>query len=1130
MPALTLQHLDPLALFSMAPPVIVRRGKAYFNGGRVESINLDEPDTAICQVDGDSGEYTVTIGLGKGARRPRLTCDCPYAEDHDVCKHMVACVYELRQHLTELAEDQETDNEPKQPAWVPSVRGWVPPPGPARRPVPRLKPKAKAKPAPKPKPKDWRRQLAAAFADTYVAMRAYNPRPVVAAVILELEHYGGNRYGATDSDSKLESIQPVYVNATSWDRITVDKPTAPDQVNAWLATSSHWHPHIEPMHRPLDAGRCLNLDADAVAVLNTLTVAIHGRRSGEPNFADYLSLLSRADIPVFEGTRYPLRPQRPLRFRPRPVDLEVDLRESDGKAVLRLGISDGEEFRELPARCEVLCIRPLWLLAGESVVQIGNEEALPLVGAFPLEIPAAQVDEFRDRFADVIAAKVRFRGEPVTWRDVDTEPVPHLILRDQGRQSLDVELRFRYGEAEVTPDRDPREVETRNVPGTWEFARVRRQTEREEHFVRLVGATARHLKRAGTLYGEFELRTRSHPLEFLADDVPRLAQAGFVILGVDDLKVGRINRNTPVARVNITSGLDWFDLHTVVAFGDLEVSLAEIRRAAARGERFVKLADGSLGQIPAEWLEKYRRLWDLAETTKEGLRVRDCHLPLLDQLLEEQEAMTVPEELTRRRERLRSFDGITEQKLPAGFKGELRPYQKHGFDWLHFLESCGFGGVLADDMGLGKTVQMLAYLLSRHRGNEVRPATLLVVPRSLVLNWQLEARRFAPDLRILDHSGIGRHRGTATFDGWDIVLTTYGAMLRDIEDLRRYEFSHVVLDESQAIKNPRAKCAKAARLLRGRQRLVMTGTPVENSTFELWSQFAFVNPGLLGTQDYFRREFAAPIESRGDEAATALLRRLTHPFIMRRAKEQVAPELPPRTERIVYTEMGPAQRRLYAQTRDTYRADLLNLIERRGMNEARFQILEGLLRLRQIAIHPALVQRGYDGEAAKFEAMYGILETLGAERHKALVFSQFVETLKLVKSGLEERGIPYAYLDGRTRDRQARVDAFQADPELPIFLISLKAGGVGLNLTAADYVIHLDPWWNPAVEMQASDRAHRIGQTRPVIIYKLIARDTVEEKILELQERKRALVRNLITAEAGFLKSLTRDDVATLFG
>jgi non-specific serine/threonine protein kinase len=354
-------------------------------------------------------------------------------------------------------------------------------------------------------------------------------------------------------------------------------------------------------------------------------------------------------------------------------------------------------------------------------------------------------------------------------------------------------------------------------------------------------------------------------------------------------------------------------------------------------------------------------------------------------------------------------------------------------------------------------------------------------------------------------------------------------MLRDIEVLRGYTFSHIVLDESQAIKNPMAKSAKAARLLRGDQRLVMTGTPVENSTFELWSQFAFLNPGMLGSTEYFRRAFANPIEVDHDETVAAELRRLVHPFIMRRTKEQVAPELPPRTERIVYTELGTAQKKLYALTRERYRAELLGLIDGGGMNDARFLILEGLLRLRQVAIHPALMDKKYKGEAPKFEALLEILETLRAEGHKALIFSQFVEMLKLVRAELDRLGIKYAYLDGKTRDRQAAVDTFQNTAEIPFFLISLKAGGVGLNLTAADYVIHLDPWWNPAVEMQASDRAHRIGQDKPVFVYKIIARGTVEEKILELQERKRALVRSVIATEEGFLKSLTREDVSRLF-
>jgi non-specific serine/threonine protein kinase len=309
----------------------------------------------------------------------------------------------------------------------------------------------------------------------------------------------------------------------------------------------------------------------------------------------------------------------------------------------------------------------------------------------------------------------------------------------------------------------------------------------------------------------------------------------------------------------------------------------------------------------------------------------------------------------------------------------------------------------------------------------------------------------------------------------------------------------------------------------------MTGTPVENNTFELWSQFAFINPGLLGSMDYFKKEFASPIESKQDEGTANLLKRMVYPFILRRTKEQVAPELPPRTERIIYTDLEPAQRKLYNRTRDYYRAQLLGMIEESGMNDARMKILEGLLRLRQICIHPALVEPTYNKVAAKFEILMETLKTLQSEGHKALVFSQFVQTLKLLEVEMKKAGLTYSYLDGKTKKRQEVVDTFQNDPAISFFLISLKAGGVGLNLTAADYVIHLDPWWNPAVEMQAADRAHRIGQDKPVFIYKYIARETVEEKILELQNRKKELVEQLISSEGSFFKSLTSDDVKVLF-
>ncbi len=615
----------------------------------------------------------------------------------------------------------------------------------------------------------------------------------------------------------------------------------------------------------------------------------------------------------------------------------------------------------------------------------------------------------------------------------------------------------------------------------------------------------------------------------MIQSIPQLTAAGFEIYGEEKLKLGKINRATPTFRVSITSGIDWFDLKTTVQFGEQQIGFHDVRRALRRGERYIKLADGSVGKLPEEWLEKYKHLWNLARETEDGFRLSDFHLPLLNSLLEGNAMVQSPPDLIERCERFSTFRQIAPQSLPQGFTGELRLYQKHGFDWLHFLREYKFGGILADDMGLGKTIQVLAYLLSlkertaaEYASDSIQhAANLLVVPKSLVVNWQRESEKFTPALHFLEYTGHFRTKNTAVFNDYDVIITTYGTLLRDIDLLRHYEFDHAILDESQSIKNPLAKSAKAARLLNARHRLVMTGTPVENNTYELWSQFAFINPGLLGNLDYFKKEFAAPIERVQDEETAATLRKLVYPFILRRTKEQVAPELPPRTERIIYTDMDPAQKKLYIQTRERYRAELLGLIESEGMDDARFKILEGLLRLRQIAIHPSLVEPTYHGEAPKFEILFETLETLQAEKHKALIFSQFVATLRLVRQELDKREIRYEYLDGQTRERQARVDSFQNDSSIPFFLISLKAGGVGLNLTAADYVIHLDPWWNPAVEMQASDRAHRIGQEKPVFVYKIIARDSVEEKILQLQEKKRSLVRNLIATETGFFKSLT---------
>ncbi|GAB4447269.1 MAG: hypothetical protein OHK0041_06810 [Anaerolineales bacterium] len=1106
MTALTHQLLDNFPYPRYADSLSIQRGRAYFKDGRVFDVELIGESKAVCQVDGDSGQYEVIIEVDK---KGNLTfeCDCPYADEGNFCKHMIAAALETSEYLKSWADDEEDWEDEEQddfnkPASVPQaqVSGG------------------------------WENKLNQAL--TLLPRKSSGGNRLnryAAAVVLARNQY--SYYGGVSSYSYF--LSPYVVHENDWAPLREMEGFDPERVNRLLETDTSWIKANETYYHTLNPNGCLNLDYAALSFIDLLRTAARMYGISNNSMSSYFAFIARAGIPIFlANLNYPPKVERRLRVLPRPIELQVDLQMDDSKLSLLAGFEQNGAFFPIRKKIEVLTNSPAWVLMDDTLALIENSRDAGTLSAFPIEIPIQQVERFREQYLPTIAQTLPIKSDLVKWRDVHAEPVPRLYLRDDNKdKTLRADLRFGYGEYELPLGKDEDQA-VQSVPDSWELVRIHRQPEREQYFYQLLTDPVYRLKRAGLPHphGTLELRARAHPFDFLIHSIPLLTQAGFEIYGEENLKLGKINRATPTLRVNITSGIDWFDLQTIVQFGDQQISFHDVRKALKRGERYIKLADGSVGQIPEEWLEKYKHLWDLAQETEEGFRVSDVHLPLLDSLLEDDASIQTPAELRERRERFRLFERIEPRPLPKGFVGELRPYQKHGFDWLHFLREYKFGGVLADDMGLGKTVQVLTFLQSlKEEGGEPKPASLLVVPKSLVANWQRESEKFTPNLRFLEYMGNFRIKDISAFDEYDVVLTTYGTMLRDVELLRGYHFHYVILDESQAIKNPLAKSAKAARLLKAEHRLVMTGTPVENNTFELWSQFAFLNPGLLGGMDYFKSAFANPIEARGDEEAAQTLRKLVYPFILRRTKEQVAPELPPRTERLVYTDMDPAQKKLYAQTRERYRAELLGLIESEGIEDARFKILEGLLRLRQIAIHPALVEKNYRGKAPKFEVLFETLETLQAEGHKALVFSQFVETLKLVSRELDARKVRYVYLDGKTQHRQAHVDAFQNDPAIPFFLISLKAGGTGLNLTAADYVIHLDPWWNPAVEMQASDRAHRIGQDKPVFVYKIITRGTVEEKILQLQEKKRALVKNIIATEASFFKSLTRDDVKDLF-
>jgi len=604
------------------------------------------------------------------------------------------------------------------------------------------------------------------------------------------------------------------------------------------------------------------------------------------------------------------------------------------------------------------------------------------------------------------------------------------------------------------------------------------------------------------------------------------------LFGFDNLKNLRISTYKPDTRIQVSSGIDWFDATVEVVFGDQSVSLVEVKRALAQKQNFVRLGDGSIGLLPEDWLKKYALLIKMGDTKGNTVRLKKFHFSVLDELLADVDEEQLQQELEDKKERLSNIidNDYSNVTAPEGLKATLRPYQLAGFQWLLFLKEAGWGGILADDMGLGKTVQTLTYFL--HNKQEKPGAKFMVVcPTTLMYNWEKEIQKFTPSLTHYIHHGPKRMASAKTFEPYDIIITTYGTMRSDIKILKEMEFDYVVLDESQSIKNPQSQVAKASLLLNAKHKLALSGTPVQNNTFDLFAQLNFLNPGMLGSREFFMNEFATPIDKFQEDEVKQQLRKLTYPFLLRRTKEQVAKDLPEKTEMILYCEMGAEQRKIYDAYRNTYREQIMGMIEERGVERSTMHILQGLTRLRQICDSPAILNEAerYHNYSVKLDELTReIDENVG--KHKALIFSQFLGMLALIRKELEAKGIPYVYFDGSTSAtaREDAINEFQNNPDCKVFLISLKAGGIGLNLTAADYVYIVDPWWNPAVEQQAIDRTHRIGQTKNIFAYRLICKDTIEEKMLTLQERKRALATELVSDDNAFLKRLTKEDIAYL--
>lgn len=597
-----------------------------------------------------------------------------------------------------------------------------------------------------------------------------------------------------------------------------------------------------------------------------------------------------------------------------------------------------------------------------------------------------------------------------------------------------------------------------------------------------------------------------------------------IILGFSELKNNKLNPNRAKINIQVTSGIDWFNAKLSVRFGKKEATLKQVHRALRNKTKFVQLDDGTQGILPDEWISKITKYFQAGDIDEELLKIPKISFTEISSLFEKEIlSEEVQAEVLSYSNQFSMLRKAPEIPVPTELKTNLRDYQREGLNWLGLLDSFNFGGCLADDMGLGKTVQIIAFILHQ-REKYGANTNLIIVPTSLLFNWQEELEKFAPSLKVLLHYGPDRLKNIDHYHEYEIILTSYGMLLSDIRFLKSFRFNYVFLDESQAIKNPNSEKYKAARLLQSRNRVVLTGTPVENNTFDLYGQLSFACPGLLGSKQYFKDVYAIPIDKFEYGKRTIELQQKINPFILRRTKKQVAKELPEKTEMVIYCEMNAEQRKIY----DLYERELRDFISASTDDETlknSMHVLTGLTKLRQICNSPVLLKEGHSGEhSVKIQLLTEQIENKSKE-HKILVFSQFVGMLDLIKKELEDKNIPFEYLTGQSKDRGSKVHRFQTDENIRVFLISLKAGGVGLNLTEADYVYLVDPWWNPAAENQAIDRSYRIGQTKHVVAIRMVCSNTIEEKILNLQKKKSKLTQGLIKTEESKILGLGRADL-----
>ena len=887
--------------------------------------------------------------------------------------------------------------------------------------------------------------------------------------------------------------------------------------------------------------------AEALAAFNMVptderpllrALARHATR-GKPATAEVRGEDAAELLSMLKGRRALLEPaSMELRFVDEPLKPKIELDRANSESVRvrvvfsldsngrRFPLSNGAWFEGTPgyhiditegvARPVVETVTPAWLQRlYRSPALVYQVEDLPrLLSEYVPRVSASLSSDLPDlsQVADLVDAS------------------PLFALKADG-DILEAKVRMR-----VSYSGEDFEVPVSGFPSPLAFLPPRRRGGRPRVVRRDVGAEMAAIQQLLSL--GFEVAESGEELQAEGDAAVEFWTEGMGTLPEqwdrfipDDLVAVTIRDESVSPRARVSSGVDWLSLEMTFDSGGVVVPESELRAVLEHGRRLVKLGDGTyapvdpeeVADIMARMAEIYAGAGKKKVPLSQAGRVQD----LLD-LVENAKVSSSAKDLFGK---LSDFSHIPNVAKPRPLKATLRPYQKAGYSWLAFLHGLNAGGILADDMGLGKTLQAIALLLWA-KGKHKRKLSLVIAPTSVVPNWAREIDKFAPTMKTVVWQGPDRHSLVPDLEVADVMITSYALLRRDEELLTKIDFRYVILDEAQHIKNPMSHTARAAKKLGSERRLALTGTPIENRLSEMWSIFDFVSPGLLGKLKEFEEKVARPIE-RGDEETAKKLRTTIQPFVLRRTKSEVAKDLPEKIEQEIVVPLAEAQETLYKQIVREIRKSVLSEVEKKGVSKAHIQILAALTRLRQVACDPRLMklegQEFDDADSGKLGALREIISEAADSGHRVLVFSQFVEMLKHIKRALDEDGIVYEYLDGSTKDRLDKVDRFNEDESIPVFLISLKAGGTGLNLTGADTVVHFDPWWNPAVEDQATDRAHRIGQTKVVTVYRLVARGTVEEKILQLSAKKRALMENVLSTEGSPLKGLTRADVDKLF-